>query len=122
MICRAVCVGWKEIACAATQIADLAVYEDCATDGRTRDARLVQGLGIRAVLVDKTSLLSPSAYLTFCSSRDSLDERTTTCCPLKLWPDLLQKEVCPANGHDFITHQQTHLYKLSCFVFRLTVQ
>jgi hypothetical protein len=66
MICRAVCVGWKEIACVATQIADLAVYEDCATDGRTRHARLVQGLGIRAlleVLFSRQVLISPSAHL-----------------------------------------------------------
>lgn len=33
----------------------IVVYEDCATDGRTRDARLDQGLRIRAVLVDKHS-------------------------------------------------------------------
>lgn len=40
-------------------------------------------------LSTKSPLVSPSAYLTFCSSRDSLDERITTHC---LLPDLLREK------------------------------
>ena len=95
------------------------VYEHCATDGRIRDARLAQGFRIRAVLVAESLPflqlnISPSAHL------ETVCERgTTTNCSFSPWS--FHKEVCPDNEHDFI-HQQTHLFKLSYFVFRVAGQ
>jgi hypothetical protein len=122
IICRAVYVRWNEIACAATQIADL-LCSPRLRHGRerTRDARLTQGLRIRAVLVDKSPILPPTGNISPSTLETILRVVINHISFVRSHQGhifFLQGSARPTD----MTPSTTHLCKLSCFVFRLTSQ